>query len=138
MNLTDQEKLLISKTFYQIVPISDRASDKFYNRLFEIAPEVKPLFGSTNMLEQRKKMIDMIAMVVYSLNNMENVQSAIHKLGERHKGYGVDKEDYKKVEEAFLWMLQSELGADYTPDAANAWHKMYQILADTATDGVYE
>ncbi len=138
VTLTQQEKMLVNKTFYQIVPISDRASEKFYNRLFEIAPEVQPLFNKANMTEQRKKLIDMIALVVYSLDNIEKVVGAIQKLGERHKDYGVSQEDYAKVGAAFLWMLESELGADYTPEVADAWTKTYQLLSDTATAGVYD
>lgn len=138
MALTDQEKLLVSKTFYQIVPISDRASEKFYNRLFEIAPEVQPMFNKANMAEQRKKLIDMIALVVYSLDNIEKVTGAIKKLGERHKGYGVGKEDYAKVGAAFLWMLESELGDDYTAEVAAAWEKTYDLLSSTASEGIYD
>lgn len=138
VTLTPQEKLLVNKTFYQIVPISDRASEKFYNRLFEIAPEVQPLFNKANMAEQRKKLIDMIALVVYSLDNIEKVTGALKKLGERHQGYGVGADDYAKVGEAFLWMLDSELGEDYTPEVAEAWTKTYQLLSETATDGIYE
>lgn len=136
--LSDQEKLLVTKTFYQIVPISGRASEKFYGRLFESAPEVEGLFRKANMGEQRKKLIDMIALVVYSLDNIDKVKSAIHKLGERHKGYGVREEDYAKVRNAFLWMLESELGEDFTADVSAAWEKTFLMLEEYATEGIYE
>jgi hemoglobin-like flavoprotein len=138
MTLTPEEKAIVTKTFYQIVPISDRAAEKFYRRLFEIAPEVESLFGKANMSEQRKKLIDMIALVVYSLDNLEKVSGAMKKLGERHVKYGVNKEDYAKVTSSFLWMLESELGTDYTPEVATAWEKTFQLLTTSATEGIYE
>lgn len=138
LTLTAQEKALVTKTFYQIVPISDRAAEKFYHRLFETAPEIQHLFKKTDMTEQRKKLIDMIALVVFSLDNIEKVSGAMKKLGERHIKYGVGKEDYAKVGSAFMWMLESELEADYTPEVATAWEKTYQLLTESATDGIYD
>jgi hemoglobin-like flavoprotein len=133
MELTSEEKVLINKTFYQITPVSDRASERFYTRLFEIAPEVRPLFGKADMREQRKKLIDMIALVVYSLDKFEKVTKAIKSLGKRHIGYGVTNDQYETVGQALLWMLEQELGADWTPAVATAWTKVYTIMSDLAT-----
>ena len=138
MNLSTHEKLLVTQTFYQIMSISDRAATKFYNRLFEIAPESKPMFDDTNMIEMRKKFIDMIATVVYSLDSIEQVKQAIRQLGERHKEYGVDKPDYDKVREAFLWMLKNELSTEYTSEVQQAWETVYDWIFITATDGLYD
>lgn len=132
-SLSTEEKLLINKTFYQITPISDRASERFYARLFEIAPEMRNLFQKADMREQRKKLIDMVALVVYSLENIEKVKIALQNLGERHVEYGVQLEDYTTVGSAFLWMLEQELGEDYTPETADAWTKTWQLMTEIAT-----
>jgi len=138
MNLTAEEKQLVTQSFYRIMAISDRAAGKFYDRLFEIAPQTEPMFDKSNMLEMRKKFIDMIATVVYSLDAIEQVTGAVQRLGERHKDYGVAKVDYDKVREAFLWMLETELGTEYTPEVDKAWQVIYEWMYATATDGLYE
>lgn len=138
MELTKEEKLLVNKTFYQITPVSDRASERFYTRLFEIAPEVRPLFGKAEMRKQRKKLIDMIALVVYSLDNFDKVTKALQSLGQRHIEYGVTKEQYAIVGQALLWMLEQELGDDWTSEVAVAWTKTYEIIVQISTEGVYD
>lgn len=138
MNLSTHEKLLVTQTFYQIMAISDRASQNFYNRLFEIAPEAKPMFDESNMIEMRKKFIDMIATVVYSLDSIDHIKQAIRRLGERHKEYGVSKVDYDKVREAFMWMLKTELRTEFTPDVEQAWQTVYDWIFTTATEGLYD
>ena len=133
ITLSAEEKLLVNKTFYQITPISDRASERFYARLFEIAPEMRNLFKKADMREQRKKLIDMVALVVYSLENIEKVKVALHNLGERHVEYGVKMDDYTTVGQAFLWMLEQELGEDYTPETEAAWTKTWNLMTEIAT-----
>jgi len=134
--LSKEEKLLVNKTFYQIAPISDRASERFYSRLFEVAPAMRDLFSKADMREQRKKLIDMVALVVYSLENIDKVKKALHSLGDRHVEYGVKLEDYTTVGDAFLWMLEQELGEDYTPETAAAWTKTWQLMTEIATEAV--
>ena len=41
----------MQQSFAKVVPISDQAARLFYGRLFEIAPEVKPMFPG-DMTEQ--------------------------------------------------------------------------------------
>jgi hemoglobin-like flavoprotein len=137
MELTKEEKLQVTKTFYKIMLASDRAAEQFYARLFEIAPEVRPLFGDIDMLEQRKKLMDMIALVVHSLDKFDKVTTALQGLGKRHVTYGVSQDHYALMGQALFWMLEQELGADWTPEVASAWTKTYQHMVAVSTAGVY-
>ena len=136
MELSSQEKVLLTKSFYQIVPISERVANMFYERLFESYPDVQPLFKKTEMRSQRKKLIDMIALVVYSVDNLSKVTEAIHRLGQRHVEYGVKKEDYAKVQEAFIWTLKQELGDDLSGEAEAVWQKVFDALGTMATENL--
>ena len=133
MELSSQEKALLTKSFYQIVPISERVATMFYDRLFEAHPEVQPLFQSTDMRVQRKKLIDMLALVVYSIDNMSKVEEAIQKLGERHVNYGVKDEQYPVVRDVFVWTLNQELGDDLDDETEAVWIKVFNALAEMAT-----
>jgi hypothetical protein len=42
--MTSEQIKLVQESFAKVVPIADGAASLFYARLFEIAPEVKPLF----------------------------------------------------------------------------------------------
>ena len=55
----------MQSTFEKVRPISQAAAGMFYGRLFEIAPEVKPLFKG-DMAEQGRKLMATLAVVVGS------------------------------------------------------------------------
>jgi hemoglobin-like flavoprotein len=120
---------LVQSTWEKIVPIADKAADLFYNRLFEIDPQLKPLFKS-DIKQQGKKLMQMISTVVNSLHRLEQVTPAIQELGRRHVRYGVKNEHYTTVGGAFLWTLEQGLGPAFTAEVKEAWIAAYGILAN--------
>ena len=42
--MTPEQVKLVQDSFAKVVPIAGTAADLFYDRLFAIAPEVRPLF----------------------------------------------------------------------------------------------
>jgi hemoglobin-like flavoprotein len=91
-----------------VAPTSQPAA-LFYGRLFEIAPEVKPLLRG-DMTEQGYKLTATLGVVVSSLGNLEAVLPAASALAKRHVYYGVKAADYTPVGAALLWTLEQNLG----------------------------
>ena len=56
-----KQKMLIQDTWAQVVPIADQAAAIFYQRLFEIDPSTRPLFNTTDMAQQRKKLLQILS-----------------------------------------------------------------------------
>ena len=73
--MTPEKIALVQKSFSQVVPIADQAAMLFYDRLFEIAPQVKPMF-SADMTEQRRKLMATLTVVVGGLNNLTAILPA--------------------------------------------------------------
>ena len=113
-----------------MVPISDKAAELFYGRLFELDPSLKALFPN-DMMEQGKKLMKMIATAVNGLDRLTEIVPAVEALGERHVGYGVKDEHYDTVGEALIWTLATGLGDEFTDEVESAWVTVYTILADT-------
>lgn len=126
--MTPAQISLIQDSWAKVAPISDKAAELFYGRLFEIAPEVKPYFKG-NMDEQGRKLMAMIGTAVNALNNLEAVVPAVQDLGKRHVDYGVKKEDYDSVGAALIWTLEQGLGDDFTAETKEAWVTVYGVLA---------
>lgn len=124
----DQVKA-IQDSFANVIPIADQAAALFYGRLFEIAPEVKPLFHG-DMTEQGRKLMATLAAVVNSLDNLAPVLPAASALAKRHVEYGVKAADYAPVGDALLWTLEKGLGDQWTPELAAAWGEAYKVLSD--------
>lgn len=100
----------------------------FYNRLFEIAPDVKPMFRSA-IPEQSKKLMAMIGYVINKLDSLDEIQDEVGKLAKRHIQYGVKEEHYAVVGSALLWTLEKGLDRLWTDDLKNAWIRCYTILS---------
>jgi hemoglobin-like flavoprotein len=81
--------------------------------LFEIAPEVKPLFRG-GMTEQGRKLMATLALVVNGLNKLDAILPAASVLAKRHVGYGVKAVHYATVGAALLWTLEKGLGPSWT------------------------
>jgi nitric oxide dioxygenase len=126
--MTPAQVSLIQDSFAKVAPISAQAAAMFYGRLFEIAPEVKPLFRG-DMTEQGRKLMATLAVVVNGLANLDAILPAASALAKRHVAYGVEPGHYMPVGEALLWTLERGLGSDWTPELTAAWTAAYKILS---------
>jgi len=128
--MTPDQKNLVQSTFNEVVPIADTAAKLFYGKLFELDPDLKPLFKG-DMEEQGRKLMKMIATAVNGLDNLEAIVPAVEQLGKRHVNYGVEDKDYDTVGAALLWTLEQGLGSAFTAEVKQAWTVVYGILAGT-------
>ena len=126
--MTSDQIDLVQSSFAKVVPIADAAAELFYGRLFEIAPEVKPLFRN-DMREQGRKLMTTLGVVVGSLKNLEAVLPAAKALAVKHVGYGVTAAHYEPVGAALIWTLEKGLGEDFTLETKNAWISTYVALS---------
>jgi len=100
----------------------------FYNRLFEIAPQLKNMFRSP-MPEQSKKLLAMINYVISKLDKLEDILDQVAKLAQHHVNYGVKPDHYRIVGEALLWTLEKGLGENWNKEVKDAWAVCYDILS---------
>lgn len=128
MIMTPQQVTLVKLSWQQVAPIKETAAELFYGRLFDLDPELKPLFKG-DMTEQGRKLMAMINTAVNALDRLDEIVPAVQDLGRRHVGYGVKDKDYDTVGAALLWTLEKGLGPSFTPEVKDAWIEVYGILA---------
>lgn len=136
--LLESEIVLIQDSFGKVAPIADQAAALFYSRLFEIAPEVRPLFRA-DITEQGKKLMATLAVVVNGLRDLGAIVPVAQDLARRHVGYGVEAAHYEPVGAALIWTLEQGLGEAFTTDTQAAWVKAYGVLSSVmieAQEGV--
>ena len=126
--MTPEQIALVQTSFEKVVPIADTAAALFYGRLFETAPEVRPLFKG-EIDQQGRKLMQALTMVVRSLDRLDTVMPAVTALARRHVDYGVTDAHYPVVGSALLWTLGQGLGDSFTPEVEAAWAAAYGILA---------
>jgi hemoglobin-like flavoprotein len=128
--LTANDIALVRASFAKVLPIKDVAADLFYNRLFEIAPQLRAMFPK-DLRDQKTKLMAMIAAAVGGLHDL-------NALGARHSGYGVTVAHYGIVGDALMWTLERGLGDAFTAEVRSAWAKVYGVLAGSMQTGAIE
>lgn len=131
--MTPEQITLVQASWAKVAPVADQAADIFYDRLFEIAPEARPLFAE-DMTKQKRALMGMLATAVNGLNRLDTILPAVQALGERHVGYGTQDDHYDLVASALLYTLGKGLGDEFTPDVEEAWTTAYVTLATVMKD----
>ena len=130
--MTPEQVRLVQESFALVKPTAPQAAAMFYDRLFAIAPDVKPLFKG-DMEEQGRKLMVTLGLAVTGLTRLDQLVPVVQDLGRRHAGYGVMDAHYGKVAEALLWTLGQGLGDQFTPAVKEAWTTAFVTLADVMT-----
>lgn len=120
---------LVQNSWKKVSGIAPQAAELFYKNLFAADPSLKALFKG-DMVEQGKKLMQMIGAAVGKLNDLDSLVPILQNLALRHDGYGVKKADYQTVGGALLKTLEQGLGADFTPELKEAWAAVYGVMAE--------
>jgi len=126
--MTPRQIELVQQTFARIQPIAGQAALLFYDRLFVLEPELRPLFKS-GIEDQGRRLMQAIGTAVHNLARLEDVAPALQALGRRHAGYGVREGHFGLVAVALLWALDRSLGEAFTAEVEEAWIVAYMALA---------
>jgi hemoglobin-like flavoprotein len=127
--MTEDQIELVRATWPRIEAVADDAATAFYERLFDLDPQVSALFAATDMRSQRQKLMLTLGEIVRDLSEPESLFRRLADLGRRHRAYGVRASHYRLVGEALQAMLADVLKDDYTPEAAEAWRAAYTHIA---------
>ncbi len=126
--MTPSQVKLVQDSFAKVAPISDQAAIIFYDRLFDVAPQVRAMFPD-DISEQRRKLMATLAVVINGLSDLPSILPAAGALATRHIAYGAKAEHYPVVGGALLWTLEKGLGEAWTAELADAWTAAYGTLS---------
>jgi len=129
-SLKFEQKKILRSTWIKVLTAGDAAAEMFYQRLFELDPDLQPLFSAADMVAQRKKLIQSLSLVINSLSDPEPLVAYLQALGRRHVEYGVSDRHYDTVEIALLWTLEQVLGDAWNDAVRDAWSDAYGIVAE--------
>ncbi len=126
---------LLESSFQAIASCGEAFVTAFYERLFTRFPQTRAFFASTDMKEQRKKLLGALALVIQNLRKPEVLTSALTGLGQRHVTYGVRPEHYPIVGAVLLETFADFLGERWTPAHHDAWAEAYEAVCAIMLQG---
>ena len=137
MRLEPAEIRIVKQTYAMVNCVVTTASKLFYERLFELAPELRGLFKG-DLRSQGFKLMATLKFMVDALDNPVMMASLTQRLGQQHSMFGVTEEYYDVFGQALLWMLQQTLGRSFTPEVRDAWANAYTLWTDMMKEAAKE
>ena len=103
-------------------------ADRFYQRLFEVAPPTRAMFP--DVAAQQQKLTAELTAMVSLLGNLGTLETRAHELGDRHRGYGVRAAHYRIAREVMAEALADVLGDRFGPEEAAAWNRATSLITE--------
>jgi methyl-accepting chemotaxis protein len=126
---------MLEQSFDLVAPQGDELMTTFYDKLFEAAPSVRPLFAHVDMERQRQALLNMLLVLRESLRDLEDIVPDLEELGARHIEYGAQPEHYPVVGEVLIGAMAQVAGDAWKPEYTSAWQEAYQVVQDVMLSG---
>jgi hemoglobin-like flavoprotein len=115
MSIEQEAKDLVQSSFQAVLsqPSSKGGlTDIFYERFFELSPEVKKYFEDADMFVLGKALAGIIVVMVKGLDDLDSLVPKLIALGKRHAIYGVEERHYTQVGPSLLYAMEKVLGKE--------------------------
>lgn len=120
---------LIRESAEILADLNVAATNAFYARLFQMQPDLRPMFPE-DMFHQSDKLWETIVWVVESLEDFDAMSARLARLGARHSRIGVTREHYPVVVDALLQTLAEQVGEAWTKSHERAWRAGLGAVAE--------
>jgi nitric oxide dioxygenase len=125
----------LEESFDLVAPQGDELIRNFYDRLFEAAPAVKPLFADVDMERQRQALLNMLVVLRESLRDLDDIVPDLEDLGARHAEYGAQPAHYPVVGEVLIAAMTEVAGDKWKPEYTAAWQEAYGVVQNVMLSG---
>ena len=129
----DVEKL--EESFDLVAPQGDELVRVFYDKLFEAAPSVQPLFADVDMERQRAALLNMLIVLRESLQDLDDIVPDLEELGARHVDYGAKPEHYPVVGEVLIGSMAQVAGDAWKSEYTAAWEEAFPVVQGVMLSG---
>lgn len=127
---------LIESSFQKTKKYKEEFPITFYKNLFNISPELQPLFENIEIKMQARKLYGALLLLVENIRQPEKLSTVLGPLGDKHRAYGTTAEHYPVVGQALFLTLEEYLEEDWTPEVKQAWEDTYNAVMGMMLRGV--
>lgn len=124
----------LESSFNLLAPRGEELVDRFYAQLFNANPGVRGMFPQS-MVEQKKKLLASVALVVKSLRNAEALRQPLLEMGARHGDYGTLEEHYPIVRDTLVGVMREMAGAQWNEQLTADWTAALNFVAGIMIEG---
>lgn len=120
--MTDDAIERIRASIQVIEPDLTALSDTFYERLFEVAPDVRRLFAP-DMTRQRGHFEAALALLLRNITMLDVLGPSLMALGAEHVGYGTKTEHYGVARDCLIHAIRQHAGDRWAEQLERDWRE---------------
>jgi len=124
----------IKEDWKRIVGRDEEFSERFYNHLFELDPDLKRLF-KRSMRMQGRKVVSMFDSAVEKLDQPSVLLPPLLAAGTRHEQYHVKDEHYDTMREAFIKTISDFMSDGLSGEKEQAWRHAFDVITSIMITG---
>lgn len=128
MTLTQKDVALVRTSLDTVTRAFAPGSTFFYDNLFRLAPDLKPLFRD-DIAGQGMKFLTTLRIIVDGLGHPQELDEDLKPLAEGHSALGIGPGDFDTMREALIGTFRDVLGDRFTPDLETAWRAAFDEIA---------
>ena len=102
--------------------------DTFYERMFEICPEIRAFFVDVNIAAQGKLVAAVIAAALGMIKQPKKLRAKLTSMTEQHNGKGIKSVYYCHMGFALIYAFNHVLGSDFDKKTEHSWIKIYSFM----------
>lgn len=126
--LSDKDIQLVRHSYTQVFTPDSGAGQILYDRLFDLAPALRPLFDE-EIGPQADRLVAGLGEALALLHDRPALRSQMERLGDHHQALGVSPETYHLVGAALLHTVKERTGAGCDDALLTAWTRAYAGIA---------
>jgi nitric oxide dioxygenase len=126
----------LEASFACVAAPDSRFADRVYQRLFEAAPHLRPLFP-TDMSRQKHKLVASLRLVIDHLREPAAVRNRLLELGRAHVAFGARPEHYPLVSIVIVGAMADVSGAAWSRELAADWTSAMHIVSAIMIEGAH-
>ncbi|GET89925.1 adenylate cyclase-like protein [Leishmania tarentolae] len=113
----------------------ERFGEQLYEALLARNPHMRVHFHGVDIKEQARSLLRMIGTAVHFYEKLQLTVEMFSKAGARHRGYGVNEEDFVEMSNAFMSVFPKFVGTDVFQAAEGEWKKFWKYIVDLLVHG---
>lgn len=127
------------KNSFQIVESrGNEFASLFFMRLFTMFPETKPLFANTDMRRQKKKFVNILRLIVESLEETDILAAVLRDIGRRCQESKVSEGHCSMAGVALITALSEFLKEKWTLEMKDVWVDTFEEISGQMMEEVTE
>lgn len=131
----DAATALLKDSFRLVSPQADRLAARFYERLFENCPALRPLLANGDPAAQQRQLIQALTVLVRSLGEPKKLARYLRQMGQRLTSYGGEPAHYPAAAETLLRTLAEVSGPAWTEQLEQAWSQALDLVFELMLAG---